>query len=249
MKSKQALTILMFFFCLNIFGQKTDVASKQQETILQLQKENKDLKNKLEEKEREIGTTRDEVKNKVSELDEAMSRWVTILSIIIGITGVIFSIICGFLGYIVPNDLNSKSEERQEKRFSEIKEELDKQIETLTKQAKDDLRTQIDEAIKQAKTELNKQISEAKEQAEIATKKAEEAKEQALDAKASQLLALALNEKDPYMAIKLLNECIKIKPTSFTAYNNRGVEKAKLPDYGPQAAIEDYNTAINLYPK
>ena len=202
MKSKQALTILMFFFCLNIFGQKTDVVSKQQETILQLQKENNDLQKQLDKMEKEIEVYREDVRSCTSEMNDNMSLWLSMLGNKLTLFSCIITVITALLGGVVPYFINKRNKEEQEKRFSEIKEELNKQIETLTKQAK---------------TELNTQISEAKEQAEIATKKAEEAKEQALDAKASQLFAQALNEKDPNIAIKLYDEVINIDPRSFSA--------------------------------
>ncbi len=236
----------MFFFCLNIFGQKTDVISKQQETILQLQKENNDLQKQLDKMEKEIEVYREDVRSCTSEMNDNMSLWLTMLGNKLTLFSLIITVITAFLGGVVPYFINKRNKEEQDKRFSEIKEDLDKQFETLTKQAKDDLCKQIDEATEKTKTDLNSQISEAKKQAEIAKKQAREAKVQALSAKACLILLQAYDEKNLNTAIKLLNKCIKISPKSYAAYCNRGIAKAKLPEFGPQAAIKDFDKAIKI---
>ena len=103
MKLKYLAIGLMMLYCLNVFGQqkktvpmtvqpqKTEVQVLE-ETVLQLQAENQAIQKQLERMEKEIELYRGDVRNKVAELDEDQSRWLTILTIIIGLIGVVFGI-------------------------------------------------------------------------------------------------------------------------------------------------------------
>ena len=270
MKQRHILAVLMLLVCLSIFGQQpksvpmqgqpqktsTQVATNQQELILQLQAENEAMQKQLEKMEKEIELYRGDVRTKISELDYAQDRWLTMLTIIMGLIGVV-------LGVGAPLFINRDNSKRLETRFSEMKEDLRNQVQTATDQAT---------KAQQALDEMKPQVHAMTEQAMVATQYAREAKQAVVDveklkeqvskiqekinqdtiaaekaakeAKAIQFFTQALNEKTSIKELELYNQAIELYPDFLEAYNNRGILKSKMGDYA--GAIADYDKAINL---
>ena len=121
---------------------------------------------------------------------------------------------------------------------------ITEQVSSATVQAS--VATEQTKQAKQAVEEiekLKKQVSKIQEKINQDTIAAENA---AKEAKASQLFAEALNEKDSLKAIDLYNQAIDIKSDFFQAFNNRGILKDKMGDQ--TGAMSDYNEAISLNP-
>ena len=95
--------------------QKTE-AQVLEETVLQLHAENQAMEKQLKNLEKEMEYYRGDVRTKVTELNEAQSHWLTLLSIVIGAIVLV-------LGVGVPLALNSKSEKYIEKMLSDAKQE------------------------------------------------------------------------------------------------------------------------------
>lgn len=184
MKPRHTLAVLMLFACLCIFGQQsktipmqgqpqktsTQVATNQQELILQLQAENEAMQKQLEKMEKEIELYRGDVRTKISELDYAQDRWLTMLTIIMGLIGVI-------LGVGAPLFINRDNSKRLETRFSEMKEDLGDQVQTATDQAM--TATNHASKAKESFEEIQSQIKLVKEQVTSATEQVKVAAEQA----------------------------------------------------------------------
>ena len=142
MKPKYTLIILMLIGCLSIIGQpsktvsmkgqpkstSTQVVNNQQETILKLQAENKEMQKQLEKMEKEVELYRGDVRTKVAELDYAQDRWLTRFAIIMGLIGVV-------LGIGAPYFINKDNSKRLESRFLEMKDDLKSQVQTAKDQA------------------------------------------------------------------------------------------------------------------
>lgn len=184
MKLKYLAIGLMMLFCLSVFGQqkkavpmtvqpqKTEVQVLE-ETVLQLQAENQAMQKQMESIEKEVELYRGDVRNKVAEFDEDQSRWLTILTIIIGLIGVVF-------GIGVPLYINNDNRKRMENRFSEMKDDLKDLVNVATEQA-GNATTQANNA-KEALIQIQPQIKFATEQVSSATEQVRTATTQALKA-------------------------------------------------------------------
>ena len=184
MKHRSILIVVFLLLCISVFGQqkKTVPMSVQpqktevqilEETVLQLQAENQAMQKQLERMEKEVEFYRGDVRNKVSELDEDQSRWLTILTIIIGLIGVVF-------GIGVPLYINNDNRKRMENRFSEMKDDLKDLVNVATEQA-GNATTQANNA-KEALIQIQPQIKFATEQVSTATEQVRTATIQALKA-------------------------------------------------------------------
>lgn len=134
MKTKRLLTVLIILCSLNMFGQqakkesapKNDIQKEiinnlqsriddQQEIILQLQTNNDNMQNHLCDLEKEVDYYRGDVRAISSDLTGKMSHWLTLLSIIMVV-----------LGVVVPYILNSNKEKVFEKMLEDIREQANK---------------------------------------------------------------------------------------------------------------------------
>lgn len=81
------------------------ITTNQQETILQLQEENKKLKEQLErtEMDKEIQRCRDYVDRRANDINDNLSHWLVILSVVVG---AVITILGGGLGVLAPLYLN-----------------------------------------------------------------------------------------------------------------------------------------------
>lgn len=257
---------LMMLFCLNVFGQqqktvpmtaqpqKTEIQALE-ETVLQLQAENRAMQKQLENLEKEVGLCREDVRAKEAAINEDQGHWLALLSIVIGAIVIV-------LGIGAPLLLNRKSEKYIEKMLDAANREAISAKEQAEKSEKalKDIQPQIDSVKDQVKSatnraeqakqavadikELNKHVISIEEKV---NKDVIAAKQSAKEAKASQFFFQALSEKDPFKAIELCTKVIELKPDMVEAYINRGVLKSDVGDY--EGAMKDYNKAIELDPK
>ena len=200
------------------------VTTNQQETILQLQEENKKLKEQLErtEMDKEIQRCRDYVDRRANDINDNLSHWLAILTIIV-------ALISGGLGVVAPYFRNK---------------EMQAKLNVATRQA-DDAKEQAEKAeialkeievLKRQVDAIQTKINEDKEKAEQAAK----------EAKVSQLFAQAVNEIDSSRAIELYTQLLKLDSNIAAAYNNRGLRLYNLGDL--DGALSDYDKAISLNP-
>ena len=264
MKLRFALSVVLLAICINIYGQQkksaptqkqqieelTATVSNQQEAISQLQAENKELLKQLGKMEHEIEIYREDVRNKIPELDAEHDRWTAWICSIVALLGVVFPIV-----------LNNRNDKKMEKQIDTATEKA----EQATASAKElegkinNVSQQVDSATKQA-SEATKQANEAKKAVEVIqdlkqqveniqkkiSKNAKDAEDAAISAKASQLFTEAFNEKDKSTKIELYTQAIELKPDYYQAYNNRGVAKMETGDN--DGALKDYNKVVELKP-
>lgn len=189
MKFKYLAIGLMMLFCLNVYGQqnktvpmtvqsqKTEVQVLE-ETVSLLQAENQAMQKQLESMEKEIELYRGDVRNKVAELDEAQSRWLVRLSIVI-------TAIMTILGLGVPLIMNNKNEKAMEVMLKNVEKEANSakqqatsvaaQVRIATEQA-----NKAEGAYKQMQSQVNSvtvQVTSASKQAQIAKEQAQKAEE------------------------------------------------------------------------
>lgn len=241
MRLKYLAIGLMMLFCMNVFAQqpqKESVPKKdaqmevlqsiqstietQQEMILQLQTDNQAMQKQIIVLENDVELYREDVRAKISEMNANMALWFGVLTIVMAI-----------LGVAIPLILNKKNEKNVEKLLEDAKDEAtDAKNQAL--QAKQAV-TNI-EGLKEQVSKIQDKINEDILSAEKAANRA----------KASELFAQALSEKNKNKAIELYNKSIELNPNYVDAINNRGVVKYELENY--KSAIDDYNKAIELDP-
>ena len=134
MSIKHILTAVFLFCCLNVLGQQANKVTLQgvnrqvqvvQDSldnlnlkILELQGVNDDLRYQLDKMDKEVALYRDDVRTKVSEINSELALWLTILTVVMGLLGVV-------LGVVVPKFIN----EQNDKNLKEQIELLKKQVE------------------------------------------------------------------------------------------------------------------------
>ena len=236
MKQRCTLVVLMMLICLSIFGQQpqivsiqgqpqktsTQVSTNQQESIKQLQAENEAMKAQLEKMEKDIELYRGDVRTKEANINEVLSHWLTIMGIMMAVIGI-----------AIPLILNYRNEKSMEKMLEDVKQQAnsaEKQAQEATTQAVQAKQAVVDiEGLKKHVTAVEERINKDAIAAEKAAK----------EAKASQLFAEAVNEKDSSKAIELYNQAIEQNPDLFEAYNNRGILKSNMGDQ--VGALSDYD--------
>ena len=194
-----------------------------QETILRLQAENELMYKQLEKMEKEIELYRGDVRTKTSEMNTNMALWLSVLTIIMAV-----------LGVVVPLIMNRRNEQN---------------IKNLLEDAKNEANLAKEQAKKseEAFNNIQPQVDSVKKQVSAITEQAQKAEEAAKDAKVSQLLAQAINEEDDSKAIKLYTQLIKQYPDTAVAYYNRGCLNGILHN-DLEDQLNDYNKAIELNP-
>lgn len=266
MKLRFAFSVVLLSVCINVFGQQqksaptqkqlieylTTTVSNQQETLSQLQTENKELLKQLDKMEQEIAIYREDVRSKISELDAQQDRWTAWIIAIV-------SLLAGGLGIVLPMIINNKNDQKLQKQIDTATEKAKQAEEAATKtetdvtkitEQMDTVTKQVEDATKQANEakQAVTDIQELKQQVEKIQKKVnkdtEAAEKAANKAKSSQLFNEAFNEKDKLTAIDLYDQAIKIRPDFLQAYNNRGLLKYHLGDN--KGALADYNKAIEI---
>ena len=277
MKLKTSLLVLFLFSCIYLSAQQANQnrqnsLSKQSASttelktdIQQLQRENKELKEQLNDLEKEIDLYRGDVRQKTMEMDNLSSAINDNISHWISLLGIIVSIVVIIPGIVFPIVQSNRLKEDFQKALNEQKDQVDAQIQSISAQAKkaeeavktaEELKTDItsiketvakeSEAAQNAaklSEDLNRQFTEIQKKI---TKESKSAEKAATQAEASRFFTEALSEEDPSKKIELYTKAIKLKPDYAIAYNNRGNSKDDLGDY--QGAIKDYDIAIKLKP-
>ena len=238
MRLRHIFVVFMMMICLGVLGQQSKKVSMQgllnrtdtlKEQLFQLQAENAALHKQLVQLEKEIDLYRGDVRSKISELDESMSRWTELIFLLV-------TILTAGLGAILPLYINNRNDKN-----------LKTQVDTATKQAEqaktvsDDIRKEM-QKVKGHVELVENQAKFAKEQAQKAHQAVVDAENAAKEAKVNQLFAKAENEGNPLKAIDLYNQVIKYKPDYYEAYFHRGIMKAKIENQ--TGALEDYNMFV-----
>lgn len=233
MKSRYIFIWGVLLVCLGIFGQQkktvsvekqphntsSQVVTDYQETIMQLQAENEAMQKQLERIEKEIEWCRGDVRIKTSEMNTNMALWLSVLTIIMAV-----------LGVVVPLILNRRNEQNIKNLLEDAKTEAN----LAKEQAK-----RSEEAFKS----IQPQVKSVREQANTAKEQAIKAEESAKEAKARYLFIYAENEDDPSIEIDLYTQIIDLYPKIPEAY----LRRARLSN-NLEEALKDYNKAIELDP-
>lgn len=245
------ITAVMLICCISTFAQTAKkpsassvkiIAEKVQaldtnteKQFLVLQEENKVLKGQLQKIESEIALYRDDVRDKVAEVNSNMSNWMTILSIVIGA-------LTAILGIAAPLLLNWTQNKAYKKKLLVLEGKVRaarKDAESAkvdSNSAKESLEEVRD--LKETVTILKHKIEKSEEKAKRAARKAY----------ISKLFAEAIieHEKDPNKAIEIYTKIIAIAKLP-EVYNNRALIKQSIGDVN--GALEDFNEALVLNPK
>ncbi|MBO5263727.1 MAG: tetratricopeptide repeat protein [Bacteroidaceae bacterium] len=245
------IATIMLIFCVSTFAQTVKkpsassvetIAEKVQaletnteKQFLLLQEENKVLKDQLQKMESEIALYRDDVRDKVAEMNSNMSNWMTILSIIIGALTAILGIAAPLLLNWTQNKAYKKKLLVLEGKVSAVRKDAES-AKVDSNSAKESLEEVRD--LKETVTVLKQKIEKSEENAKRAARKAH----------ISKLFAEAIieHEKDPNKAIELYTKIIAIAKLP-EVYNNRALIKQNIGDVN--GALEDFNEALVLNPK
>ena len=221
MSLRQILTIALLFCCLNVFGQQANRVTLQgvntqvqvfqdsldnlNQKILELQDTNDDFQHQLERMDREVALYREDVRTKVSEINSELALWLTILTIIMAIVGIV-------LGVVAPILINRQNDKNLKEQLTQLTSQVDaaKKDALSAKQSLGEI-TQLKNEV----TKIKQDIDKSKEATRRAAKRTEANKyfAQALSAAA---------ENDQMKAIDLYTKVIELFPDNSDAYNNRG---------------------------
>ena len=255
---KKFVTILLLLFCLNMSGQKKEIVpsqnglvqkdqpviTSQQETILLLKDENEAMEKRLQELEQEIELYRGDVRTAVSEVHDDMSHWLTMLSIIIGLLGVIIPLIINYsYGKYVERMWNEAKEESHsaKEEVLTVKNDFDKILPEMK-----NVEQQVAIAKEQMDLRLNIIEKQMNEGSSMVQESSQESKEKG-DAYYYLNRGILKNRKgDQEGARNDFNKAIELAPKAADAYYNRGILKTEINNL--EGAIDDYNKAIELDP-
>ena len=215
------------------------VTTNQQETILQLQEENKKLKEQLErtEMDKEIQRCRDYVDRRANDINDNLSHWLVILSVVVG---AIITILGGGLGVLAPLYLNRKNDKVMQIKLEEATKQAEKAKEQAEKAAR-----QVKTATSQAE-KAAAQVTTATEQIATATSQVQEAKNQVTTAKEyAEKAGQALTAIE---ALKKQVDAIQTKINEDKTKAEDAAKEAKVSQLFAEAFNEkDSSRAIELY--
>ena len=215
------------------------VTTNQQETILQLQEENKKLKEQLErtEMDKEIQRCRDYVDRKANDINDNLSHWLVILSVVVG---AIITILGGGLGVLAPLYLNRKNDKVMQTKLKEATKQAEKAKEQAEKAAR-----QVETVTNQAE-KAAAQVTTATEQIATATSQVQEAKNQVTTAKEyAEKAGQALTAIE---ALKKQVDTIQTKINEDKTKAEDAAKAAKVSQLFAEAFNEkDSSKAIDLY--
>ena len=212
------------------------VTTNQQETILQLQEENKKLKEQLERVENKVDVYWDVSKTKIDDINDNLSHWLVILTIIV-------TLISGGLGVVAPYFRNKEMQAKLNvatRRAIEATQQAG-----IAKGQTEEATNQVTKATEQIAT-ATEQVKKATSQVAIATEQAETAKKQADDAKEQAKKAeIALEEIE---ALKRQVDAIQTKINEDKEKAEQAAKAAKVSQLFAEAFNEkDSSRAIELY--
>lgn len=216
---KKLITLLLLLICTTTFAdnkQNKEVSSiniDQKQTIVNLQ-------NDVVRLEKDVDTYKDMINNGI-----------TIIGIIIGLGGIIFTA----LNIFIPLSINKRREK-----------EIDENIKRIDIKVKE-----IDQRMEEMNLNIEKLDLLEKEFYDIKAKVEESERKAAKSEKESninKLFSEAYNEKDNIKAIKKWSDIIILDPKSLEAYYNRAILYGKSIETRAEA-LYDYTKIIELYPK
>ena len=206
------------------------------EELKQVHKDNEELKNHVNTLEKEVDYYRDDVRQKSSELNDNMSHWLVLLSIIVTLIGVV-------LGVLAPIFLNNRNEKKLEELLNKTKEDLENKIKDVSAQVK-----KSEQAAQKAK--VSQLFAEATSEENHIRAIALYDEVIRLDPNSFYAYnnrgALKASEGDNMGAMKDYDKAIKLNDQDEYAYYNRGNLKSDMGN--SDGAMADYDKAIELNP-
>lgn len=184
------------------------------------------LQTQVETLQKELTTSKDEYTKSLIHNEDHFKCYQSSVAWGVGIIGVLFAIIVGLLGGLLPYLINKSNRKDIDKKM--------KDITTSLNTVKEDV--QLVQQLKGQVEVLKLKIDKSEE----------EAKKSEIKAEASKLFAEAYNEKDPNEQIELYTKVIKLTPDDSDAYNNLGSVYYRLSRFNE--AIESYCRAITISP-
>lgn len=225
----------MFVSNINIYSQTPDSnnvnskfqqssyqsATKLQESLSLLEKENENMKAQLERLEKEIEFYRGDVRSKEANVNENLSHWLTLMALMIAVVGIVFPIVLNFMS--VGN--------------------LNKKINTIEIQTKNAM-------IAASEAKASQLFSQALAEVDIKSAINLYTQLIGLNSKFSNAYNnrgnLYYKLKDYSSALDDYTRAINLDKTIAKYYSNRGLVYKSLGKY--DRAIKDFNKAINLNP-
>lgn len=184
------------------------------------------LQAQVETLQKALTTTTKEYEESLSHSEKHFNYYQNSVAWGVGIIGVLFAILVGLLGGLLPYLINKSNRKDIDKKMKDIATSLN------TVKADVQLVQKLKEQVEVLKMKVDK--SE------------EEAKKSEIKAEASKLFAEAYSEKDPNEQIELYTKVIKLTPDDSDAYNNLGNVYYRLSRFSE--AIASYERAINISP-
>lgn len=194
-----------------------------------------------------------------SEMENRDNFYTTHVEGVVGLFGVLTTILVALAGILAPILINRRFEESIKEKINSHDKKIDEaqnktnaiaqQVQDTAGKVEASLKT-INDQIKEQDTRIKtvqEEFEKAKEAAQESAEKADEAKESAEKiAQSISYFNQAYNEKDLDKQIELYTKAIELNPNYAEAYNNRGVAYYDKGEFNK--AIEDYNKAIELNP-
>ena len=253
---------LMLCISFTVFGRQPNTTAQNQPkkpTIEQLQQDNEKLQQENEKIQQDLGDVEMDVENQVDkfrgEVRQNLAIWFSVLTVIMALLG-------AALGIVMPHFLNSKNEQKMQKKLDEATdlantantqaESANKQAEKTASQAAE-IAKQVNNALSELKkaTEAVAIIEQLKKDIEIIKEEIDESKKSAnraaKEAKVSELLSLAQSESNPLIAIEHYTAAIQLSPNDPLLYEKRSKLRSQTGDN--IGADEDSNKAKYLMQK
>ncbi len=194
-----------------------------------------------------------------SEMENRDNFYTTHVEGVVGLFGVLTTILVALAGILAPILINRRFEESIKEKINSHDKKIDEaqnktnaiaqQVQDTAGKVEASLKT-INDQIKEQDTRIKtvqEEFEKAKEAAQESAEKADEAKESAEKiAQSISYFSQAYNEKDLDKQIELYTKAIELNPNDAEAYNNCGAAYYDKGEFNK--AIEDYNKAIELNP-
>ena len=179
MSIKHILTAVFLFCCLNVLGQQANMVTLQgvnrqvqvvqdsldnlNRKIIELEYTNDNLLHQLERMDREVALYREDVRAKVSEIHSDLALWLTILTIIMAIVGIV-------LGVVAPILINRQNDKNLKEQLTQLTSQVDaaKKDALSAKQSLGEI-TQLKNEV----TKIKQDIDKSKEATRRAAKRTE----------------------------------------------------------------------------
>ncbi len=179
------------------------------------------------------------------EAERMFDSYTTHVSWVVGLLGVLITILVAVSGFFVPYMTNKRFQEEMDEKIAAHDNEIEQSRQSLYEQIRKN--EQLMSELEGVKNHVDQVEASIKEMQEKMKQSEEQARQSAITAKASALFSKALKEKDTDIKISLYTEVLDLDPQSVEAHNNRGNAYSDKGEY--DKAIQDYAEAIKLNPQ